>query len=93
MCGSVLALVRPGEQPLAEEQPHQDDADEIDTQSPPGLRVAAGAKPMKGGKDIDAEGQNMQASPPGIANARAQPDADADSEPKVQRHNSQGHPG
>jgi hypothetical protein len=59
MGGSVLALVRPGEQPLIEEQPHENDTDEVDAQSPPGLRVTAGAKPMKGGKDIDAEGQNM----------------------------------
>jgi hypothetical protein len=59
MCGGALALVGCGEQPLTEEQPHQDDADEVDAQSPPGLRVTAGAKPLKGGKDIDAECQNM----------------------------------
>ena len=59
MGGSALALVRPGEQPLTEERPHQDDTDEVDAQSPPGLRVTTGAKPMKGGKGIDAECQNM----------------------------------
>ena len=92
MCGRALALVGCGEQALIEEQPHENDADKVDAQSPPGLRITTGAKPMKSGKDIDAECQNMQASPPGIANARAQPGADADGEPEVQSHNAQGHP-
>ena len=54
MCATVLALARRGEQPPIEERSYHYDADEVDTQSPPGLRITAGADPVNGHEGIDA---------------------------------------
>src|SRR5947199_5241648 len=50
----TTVLVRGGEQPPKEEQSHQYDTDEVDTHSPPGLCVTAGADPVNGHESIDA---------------------------------------
>ena len=69
--------------PPAEERPNQQAADDVDRQGPPGLRITSGADPMSGGEGIDAQCQDMEAPPPGVANARAQPGADADGDAQV----------
>src|SRR6266852_8959030 len=78
MRGSVLAFASQREHSSAEERAYQDKASEVDAQSPPGLCIAAGPNPMEGRECKDAQCQHMQPSPPGVANARAQPGADAD---------------
>src|SRR2546425_8684280 len=92
MRGNVLALACWGEHSSAEERAYQDNADEVDAQSPPGLRITSGADPMNGRERKDAQRQYMQPPPPGIANARAQPGADADGDAQVQRYNPESHP-
>ena len=76
----------------AEECAYQDDANEVDAQRPPGLRIAAGADPMNGREGKDAQRQHMQPSPPAVANVLAQQSADADSDTKVQADNTERHP-
>ena len=88
----MLALPFRGEHPPAEERAYQGNADEVDAQCPPGLRIAAGADPMKSREGKDAERQHMQPSPPTVANALAQQGADADSDPQVQPDNTERHP-
>src|SRR5260370_31614525 len=90
--GSVLAPPFRGEHSPAEERAYQDDADEVDAQCPPGLRIAAGADPMKSREGKDAEGQHMQPSPPAVANALAQQGTDADSDAHVQSDDAKRHP-
>ena len=79
----LLALACGGQQSPAEERPNQHAADDVDRQGPPGLRITSGADPMSGGEGIDAQRQDMEAPPPGVANARAQPGADADGDAQV----------
>ena len=81
--GLLLALARGVEQPSTEEQSNHHNADDVDAQCPPGLRITSGADPMSGGEGIDAQRQDMEAPPPGVANARAQPGADADGDAQV----------
>ena len=90
--GLLLALARGVEQSPAEEQSNHYDTDKVDAQRPPGLRITAGADTMNGDEDIDAQRQNMQTPPPGVANAGAQPGADADGNAKVQCDDAKSHP-
>jgi len=92
MRGSVLALACCREHSAAEERAYQDEASEVDTQSPPGLCITAGPNPMEGRERKDAKCQHMYPPPPGVANARAQPGADADSDPEVQSYYAECHP-
>lgn len=57
--GLLLALARGVEQPSTEEQSNHHNADDVDAQCPPGLRITAGANTMNGDKDIDAQSQNV----------------------------------
>src|SRR6266568_5511395 len=86
--GSVLlALACGGQQSPAEKRPNQHAADDVNRQRPPGLRITSGADPMSGGEGINAQRQHMEAPPPSVANARAQPGTDADGDAQVQCHN------
>ena len=78
----MLALAQ-SEQPPTEERPYQHGADEVDPQGPPGLRITSAADPMNGCEGIDHQRQDMEAPPPGVAEARAQPGADADGDAQV----------
>ena len=83
MRGSLLALACWREYSPAEERAYQEDADDVDTQPPPGLHVTAGGNPMKGREREDAQCQHVQPPPPGVANERAQPGANANGDPQV----------
>ena len=78
MRGSVLVLTCGREYSPAEERAYQDEASEVDTQSPPGLGITTSPNSMQGRERKDAQCQHMQPPPPGVADARAQPGADAD---------------
>src|SRR5260370_22516176 len=90
--GSLLVLPLRGEYSPAEERAYQGEADQVDTQCPPGLRIAAGAKPVNRRERKDAQRQHVQPPPPLVANALAQQGTDANSNPKVQADNTERHP-
>ena len=90
--GSLLVLPSRGEYSPAEERAYQDEADQVDTQRPPGLRIAAGAKPVNRRERKNAQRQHVQPPPPLVANALAQQGTDANSDPKVQADNTERHP-
>src|SRR6266849_2507584 len=92
MRGSVLTLACRREHSPAEERAYQDKASEVDAQSPPGLCIAAGPNPMQSRARKAAQRQHMQPSTPGVANAWAQPGADADGDPAVQSYYAECHP-
>src|SRR6266566_1936947 len=92
MHDSWLALARHREHSPAEERAHQDDASEVDAQRPPGLRIAASAKPVNRREGKNAQSQHVQPPPPLVTDALAQQGADADSNAEVQRDNTERHP-
>ncbi len=92
MCGSLLALARRGQHSPPEERAYQGDADHVDAQRPPGLCITAGANPVNGRERKDAQRQHMQPPPPLVADVWAQPGADADGRPEVQRDDAERHP-
>ena len=59
----MLALIRWSEEPPTEERSHQDNTDEVDAQSPPGLCITAGADSVKSCQGIDAKRQDVQTPP------------------------------
>lgn len=71
-------LFRHGEQAAKEEYCHQSNADKVDAERQGGLRVAAGAEAVNGGEGEDKQREDVQLLPECVADARAQPRADAD---------------
>src|SRR5579883_330044 len=75
-----------------QEQAHEDAASAVEVKRPPGLRIAAGEHAMQRRDDVDAERQDVQPSPPDVADVRTKPGADSNRYAKVECNNSERHP-
>ena len=89
---SGFALPFRKEKTSAEERSYQDTANDVDTQCPGSLCITAGANTMNSRERKDAQCQYMQLPPQLVADVRAQPGTDTDSNTQIQRHNTECHP-
>ncbi len=80
-CGFALPFRK--EQSSAEERSYQDTANEVDTQRPRGLCITAGANAVNSRERKDAQCQYMQLPPQLIADERAKPGTDTDSNAQI----------